>query len=580
MPMEESKLLHKRASMSRSRTGCATCRRRRIKCDEGYPHCLRCLKAKLTCEGYFHAQPSTQTSSCKPILLPKPGGVCHMTSLAWQARPCPRYKVARLSTPRPTAILLGETEVENRYLKYFHHETTSGFQSAYDWTLWNRLVLQGCHHEPFIRYAVVAIGALHKSMPISSPSGEESLTKNSQPMAKLHREFAYLTYGKALKYMQQAIDSGTGLRHALIACLLVVCFETHTGNRYKASTHAKYGLQILQQWRKSTPPQIATSALAPPDVEEDIVEAFRNLDIQITTVSDSRTFEEHERSMEEDLPIVMSMPTYFDGLETAKMYCTIIMRRSNHFMGTTWTRTRPDLLTRAFKTQEGSTLVSLGDQIHTTAFTVDDTVREEQKPFFAEVVRWLEAFEPVFSRIRQAGHVSPRKYVIATILQIQALCLKITLAGVLFTQEILYDEYLPEFKEIVRLSADVAKICHSNSSADFWAGSFLLDLGLVMPLFSLILRCRAPVLRRHAIDILMHWHVECWWDPLLIVALGRFVMEVEEVGMKDEFIPEESRAILTAKSHRPPDRVLLVQCVQRTGGPGRGLTWTERYIKW
>ncbi|KAF2681341.1 hypothetical protein K458DRAFT_420841 [Lentithecium fluviatile CBS 122367] len=51
-------------------------------------------------------------------------------------------------------------------------------------------------------------------------------------------------------------------------------------------------------------------------------------------------------------------------------------------------------------------------------------------------------------------------------------------------------------------------------------------------------------------------------------------MEVEEKGMIDGFIPETSRAILTAK------RVLLVQCVQRTGGSSGGLKWTEKFVWW
>lgn len=34
------------------RTGCKTCRRRRIKCDEGKPLCMKCSKAGLVCEGY------------------------------------------------------------------------------------------------------------------------------------------------------------------------------------------------------------------------------------------------------------------------------------------------------------------------------------------------------------------------------------------------------------------------------------------------------------------------------------------------------------------------------------------------
>ncbi|KAK3905435.1 hypothetical protein C8A05DRAFT_12734 [Staphylotrichum tortipilum] len=36
----------------RTKTGCLTCRRRRIKCDEGKPTCSNCIKSKRECEGY------------------------------------------------------------------------------------------------------------------------------------------------------------------------------------------------------------------------------------------------------------------------------------------------------------------------------------------------------------------------------------------------------------------------------------------------------------------------------------------------------------------------------------------------
>ncbi|KAL1895886.1 hypothetical protein Sste5346_004983 [Sporothrix stenoceras] len=46
--------------------GCGTCRRRRVKCDEGRPHCQRCEKAGITCSGYAqHAQFVDETARFK-----------------------------------------------------------------------------------------------------------------------------------------------------------------------------------------------------------------------------------------------------------------------------------------------------------------------------------------------------------------------------------------------------------------------------------------------------------------------------------------------------------------------------------
>ncbi|KAJ3493886.1 hypothetical protein NLG97_g4445 [Lecanicillium saksenae] len=43
----------------RGRTGCLTCRARRVKCDEGKPACRRCLSRGLYCRGYESVTPAT-----------------------------------------------------------------------------------------------------------------------------------------------------------------------------------------------------------------------------------------------------------------------------------------------------------------------------------------------------------------------------------------------------------------------------------------------------------------------------------------------------------------------------------------
>lgn len=49
---------------TRARTGCLTCRRRRIKCDETKPECQRCRRANLVCEGYQSKRHVGSRSSC------------------------------------------------------------------------------------------------------------------------------------------------------------------------------------------------------------------------------------------------------------------------------------------------------------------------------------------------------------------------------------------------------------------------------------------------------------------------------------------------------------------------------------
>ncbi|KAF8242977.1 hypothetical protein K440DRAFT_590254, partial [Wilcoxina mikolae CBS 423.85] len=41
-----------KVSRKRTKTGCLTCRKRRIKCGEERPTCNNCIKSKRVCEGY------------------------------------------------------------------------------------------------------------------------------------------------------------------------------------------------------------------------------------------------------------------------------------------------------------------------------------------------------------------------------------------------------------------------------------------------------------------------------------------------------------------------------------------------
>ncbi|KAL9009978.1 MAG: hypothetical protein Q9173_005039 [Seirophora scorigena] len=77
---------HKKEIKRRTKTGCLTCRKRRIKCDEHHPHCNNCKKSKRTCAGYdpiFKAQPGP------PAIQPAPSAPPSLQSPPTSAPPYP-----------------------------------------------------------------------------------------------------------------------------------------------------------------------------------------------------------------------------------------------------------------------------------------------------------------------------------------------------------------------------------------------------------------------------------------------------------------------------------------------------------
>lgn len=57
----------KRKYHQKSRSGCSTCKKRRVKCDEQKPLCGNCVKLKLEC-GYLYMDPD---EDAPPVKKPK-----------------------------------------------------------------------------------------------------------------------------------------------------------------------------------------------------------------------------------------------------------------------------------------------------------------------------------------------------------------------------------------------------------------------------------------------------------------------------------------------------------------------------
>ncbi|KAF2120826.1 hypothetical protein BDV96DRAFT_609910 [Lophiotrema nucula] len=75
---------HKKEIKRRTKTGCLTCRKRRIKCDEAHPVCRNCQKSKRECMGYdpiFKQQPGPAQ------IQPAPNSAPHQASVPASAPP-------------------------------------------------------------------------------------------------------------------------------------------------------------------------------------------------------------------------------------------------------------------------------------------------------------------------------------------------------------------------------------------------------------------------------------------------------------------------------------------------------------
>jgi hypothetical protein len=129
------------------------------------------------------------------------------------------------------------------------------------------------------------------------------------------------------------------------------------------------------------------------------------------------------------------------------------------------------------------------------------------------------------------------------VLKAQHLTATIRLSTFFYCDELAYDAFSAQFKEIISLCQSVIEISMKEPTDRAGLGvSF--DLGIVWPLYTVACKCRHPVLRRKAISLLPRSNVEGLWDGRAMAAIARWAMNCEEGDeAKDngQFIPEERR---------------------------------------
>ncbi|KAH8590025.1 hypothetical protein B0O99DRAFT_312265 [Bisporella sp. PMI_857] len=149
MPIAKSRPRASKPKVRRlkAKTGCATCKDRRVKCDETKPHCIRCVKFGQTCAYAKPIHPSNRGASTVPIRTPLPATIA-----------C-----------NPSASVVSN-ETESQYFQLFCNNIAVDLCGFYDSGFWKQLVAQECHSEPTIRHAIFALGALYRSWQTSLSS--------------------------------------------------------------------------------------------------------------------------------------------------------------------------------------------------------------------------------------------------------------------------------------------------------------------------------------------------------------------------------------------------------------------------
>ncbi|KAF6820203.1 C6 zinc finger domain protein [Colletotrichum sojae] len=221
---------HTRNSTRKVRTGCITCKKRHVKCDEGKPHCLKCLQSRGHCEGYAFEQRKDP---------PKPGQYC------WDSS-----QVIRHAAPPQAQMQLNLDFLDfGNDLGVIYFDEFVGLVSA-PWTsaasgddLWAVIVPQLARNSDTLRSAAMAIGALsmwHRQSP------NRRLRTLSVPEVPGNEGDSH--YFNAVAHYCQSLKSQSrhaSLQDTVVLSVMLLYFESLRDNRKAALDHVNHGLSLL-----------------------------------------------------------------------------------------------------------------------------------------------------------------------------------------------------------------------------------------------------------------------------------------------------------------------------------------------
>ncbi|KAL6885770.1 C6 zinc finger domain protein [Trichoderma evansii] len=216
----------KRAVRSKVRTGCITCRIRRVKCDEGKKSCNKCLSTGRVCDGYDLT-----------IRVISGSGIARQKSVARASND--------LGIPPTLQNSLLGTETEKNFFYTCRRATEAGvaLHICCVTSFWTQLAPQLSHEYEAVRHAVVAVGAAYHLYKVADIASIPRGTKDGI------ETFVLQQYNKSISALRQDISKQRythDISIVLICCLAYIYLETLRLNHVAAISHLKNGIQIIK----------------------------------------------------------------------------------------------------------------------------------------------------------------------------------------------------------------------------------------------------------------------------------------------------------------------------------------------
>jgi hypothetical protein len=400
------------------------------------------------------------------------------------------------------------------------------------------LVLQACEDNPPIRHAIIAIGALDKTLDAtqSEKTMQYSIIQSRISEGLTHHQFALQQYGIAIKRMKELLSAGIqDYRNALFLCLLTVCFEALNGDMQSAVTQIRNGLKIIREWRQREKlggsGSVKTSQTSFFGSTE-LMRAFNRLDNDSMMIMDAEPVD-----FSQPLSLTTArqfIPESFIDLDEARAVFESVFSEFLHWIAKAyaWGSSRE----ADKRVQDKNLLTDTGDNKAQSRPPLQSFM-EEREQYLQRFLQWRSAFQPLWLHSRTAA--GRKEYAAAMTLELRFRSIYTTLRADHFKGETSYDAYRDDFQDIL----DFAEaLLAPNKMGETQRAIFTFDDPIVSSLYNVVLKCRDPVIRRRAIAMLeARPRRDGVMDSALMTRIGTIQMNIEEEGYEGEQIPEHAR---------------------------------------
>ncbi|KAL4804372.1 hypothetical protein BDV18DRAFT_143059 [Aspergillus unguis] len=505
----------------RGRSGCRTCKIRKVKCDEKFPVCNRCISTGRVCDGYGIWG----------------GGGNDYWQRGFSSKPRSRLDSSKTTTSIcPISALVTSTD-EMASFDWFRRRAITKLPGGYSSDFWTIFLLQVSHGEKAVWHAVLALSSTHR---VGFPVGC-SRRGNKPDQATLSH------LSKAIGYLQPHFSARdkTSFRVVLVVCLVFVVLDLLRGHFASAQAHLRSGLSILAEAQPFVHDQPHGLGHAEPfgeSIDDEILHAFLRLSTQVGLLQYPHRFgpsiclltQRRIPGVGEEYLLPSLFTSYTSVWRSLDLLLNEVFRLTTRARECERPTDIEGLITHQQRIKQGLDcwLTTYNDSLATLSLSRPDHLPPAGK---AKIHRVVLSYNLMLTIMNETA-IHPNNERIfdshthnfESIIGLLSETYRITAADA--------DELLPLPFPSDEQSPFVSRYQKPRNIGTCDMTRTIIDTGWMIPLFYVATRCRHRILRRQAIQLLWSTdHREGFWDAKITACIAERVADVEERSFYGSF---------------------------------------------